>query len=72
MALVWGTAQPQRGHEPGPAHFPPRSCSTGYINHSLSVFRVQDFEPHTKAPKTLPGFDRGEIRECRYRQHPPP
>nr|XP_021153415.1 anoctamin-9 isoform X2 [Columba livia] len=44
-------------------------CSTGYINHSLSVFRVQDFEPHTEMPKTLPGFVRGEIRECRYRDY---
>ncbi|OPJ74219.1 anoctamin-9 [Patagioenas fasciata monilis] len=44
-------------------------CSTGYINHSLSVFRTQDFESHTEVPKTLPGFVGGEIRECRYRDY---
>ena len=45
--------------------FAPHSCSTGYINHSLSVFRTQDFEPYTKMPKTLPDFVRDEIQECR-------
>ncbi|XP_074951412.1 anoctamin-9 isoform X1 [Phalacrocorax aristotelis] len=46
-------------------------CSTGYINHSLSIFRVQDFEPDTKVPKTLPGFagDEITITECRYRDY---
>ncbi|XP_064309225.1 anoctamin-9 isoform X2 [Phalacrocorax carbo] len=46
-------------------------CSTGYINHSLSIFHVQDFEPDTKVPKTLPGFAGGEITitECRYRDY---
>ncbi|XP_075281836.1 anoctamin-9 [Opisthocomus hoazin] len=44
-------------------------CSTGYINHSLSVFRTQDFEPYTKMPKTLPDFVRDEIQECRYRDY---
>ncbi|NWW04061.1 ANO9 protein, partial [Oreocharis arfaki] len=29
-------------------------CSTGYINNSLSVFRIQDFEPHTKRPGLAP------------------
>ncbi|NXR09843.1 ANO9 protein, partial [Semnornis frantzii] len=28
-------------------------CSTGYINHSLSVFRIQDFEPQTRAEALL-------------------
>lgn len=40
----------------------PHSCSTGYINHSLSVFRIQDFEPHTKV---LPEFKGHPIEECR-------
>ncbi|KFU92500.1 Anoctamin-9, partial [Chaetura pelagica] len=40
-------------------------CTTGYINHSLSVFRVQDFEPYTK----VPDFARDEIQECRYRDY---
>ncbi|XP_071618488.1 anoctamin-9 isoform X2 [Heliangelus exortis] len=44
-------------------------CTTGYINHSLSIFRIQDFEPHTKVPKTLPDFVREEIKECRYRDY---
>ncbi|NXI36879.1 ANO9 protein, partial [Galbula dea] len=44
-------------------------CSTGYINHSLSIFRVQDFEPHTKVPKMLSGFPIAEIKECRYRDY---
>lgn len=40
----------------------PHSCSTGYINNSLSVFRIQDFEPHTKV---LPEFKGHPIEECR-------
>ncbi|NXH17292.1 ANO9 protein, partial [Bucco capensis] len=44
-------------------------CSIGYINHSLSVFHVQDFEPHTKVPETLPGFPEPKIKECRYRDY---
>ncbi|KAM6204219.1 anoctamin-9 [Sarcoramphus papa] len=44
-------------------------CSTGYINHSLSVFRIQDFEPYTKVPEMLPDFVRHEIKECRYRDY---
>ncbi|KAM9606713.1 LOW QUALITY PROTEIN: anoctamin-9 [Morphnus guianensis] len=44
-------------------------CSTGYINHSLSVFRIQDFEPYTKLPETLPDFLSNEIKECRYRDY---
>ncbi|XP_055579000.1 anoctamin-9 [Falco biarmicus] len=44
-------------------------CSTGYINHSLSVFRIQDFEPYTKVPEMLPDFVRDEIKECRYRDY---
>ncbi|NWW66106.1 ANO9 protein, partial [Ifrita kowaldi] len=39
-------------------------CSTGYINHSLSVFRIQDFEPHTKRPGLAPT----ELY-CRYRDY---
>ncbi|NXA58059.1 ANO9 protein, partial [Mohoua ochrocephala] len=31
-------------------------CSTGYIDNSLSVFRIQDFEPHTKAGMERPGL----------------
>ncbi|KFQ32006.1 Anoctamin-9, partial [Mesitornis unicolor] len=42
-------------------------CSTGYINHSLSVFRIQDFEPSTKVPKMLPDFVK--TKECRYRDY---
>lgn len=64
---------PQCSHAPGAAPstaaptradmvFPPCSCSTGYINHSLSVFRIQDFEPHTQVPKMPPDL---EIKECR-------
>ncbi|NXB39486.1 ANO9 protein, partial [Eulacestoma nigropectus] len=41
-------------------------CSTGYINNSLSVFRIQDFEPHTKV---LPEFKGHQIKECRYRDY---
>uniref|UniRef100_A0A8C3JBH8 Anoctamin n=1 Tax=Calidris pygmaea TaxID=425635 RepID=A0A8C3JBH8_9CHAR len=41
-------------------------CSTGYINHSLSIFRVQDFESHTRIPEMPPGH---EITECRYRDY---
>ncbi|XP_072721859.1 anoctamin-9 isoform X2 [Ciconia boyciana] len=44
-------------------------CLTGYINQSLSVFRIQDFEPHTKVPEMLPDFVRDEIKECRYRDY---
>ncbi|XP_057235914.1 anoctamin-9 [Malurus melanocephalus] len=44
-------------------------CSTGYINNSLSVFRIQDFEPHTKVPDMLPEFDGDQIKECRYRDY---
>ncbi|NXR01799.1 ANO9 protein, partial [Sagittarius serpentarius] len=44
-------------------------CSTGYINHSLSIFRIQDFEPYTKVPKMLPDFVRDEIKVCRYRDY---
>ncbi|NXK87361.1 ANO9 protein, partial [Formicarius rufipectus] len=35
-------------------------CSTGYINHSLSIFRIQNFEPNT-----LPDFNGDEIKEYR-------
>ncbi|NXE83707.1 ANO9 protein, partial [Cochlearius cochlearius] len=38
-------------------------CSTGYINHSLSVFRTQDFEPHTKPGLAPTGLC------CRYRDY---
>ncbi|KAM3670006.1 anoctamin-9 [Ammospiza maritima maritima] len=41
-------------------------CSTGYINNSLSVFHIQDFEPHTKV---LPVFKGEQIKECRYRDY---
>ncbi|NXO13697.1 ANO9 protein, partial [Oriolus oriolus] len=41
-------------------------CSTGYINNSLSVFHIQDFEPHTKV---LPEFKGHQIKECRYRDY---
>ncbi|NXI90623.1 ANO9 protein, partial [Psophia crepitans] len=44
-------------------------CSTGYINHSLSVFRIQDFESHTKVPEMRLEFARDEIKECRYRDY---
>ncbi|NWX35475.1 ANO9 protein, partial [Notiomystis cincta] len=37
-------------------------CSTGYINNSLSIFRVQDFEPHTKV---LLKFNGEQIKEYR-------
>ncbi|NXH80063.1 ANO9 protein, partial [Edolisoma coerulescens] len=43
-------------------------CSTGYINNSLSVFRIQDFEPHTKAGMDRPGLARTELC-CRYRDY---
>ncbi|NXX04323.1 ANO9 protein, partial [Larus smithsonianus] len=38
-------------------------CLTGYINHSLSVFRIQDFEPHTKPGLAPTGLC------CRYRDY---
>ncbi|KAM9266957.1 anoctamin-9 [Cariama cristata] len=44
-------------------------CSTGYINHSLSVFRIQDFESYTNVPEMLPDFVRDDIKECRYRDY---
>ncbi|XP_067396545.1 anoctamin-9 isoform X2 [Emydura macquarii macquarii] len=44
-------------------------CLTGYINNSLSVFRVQDFEWQMKLPEKLPDFIRSEITECRYRDY---
>ncbi|NXY21990.1 ANO9 protein, partial [Atrichornis clamosus] len=40
-------------------------CSIGYINNSLSTFRIQDFEPHTIVPDMLPDFDRDKIKEYR-------
>ncbi|NXU19117.1 ANO9 protein, partial [Pardalotus punctatus] len=40
-------------------------CSTGYINNSLSVFRIQDFEPHTNVPDMLQEFDGDQIKEYR-------
>ncbi|XP_039391605.1 anoctamin-9-like isoform X7 [Mauremys reevesii] len=45
------------------------NCLTGYINNSLSVFRVQDFEGQMKLPEKLPDFLRSEITECRYRDY---
>nr|XP_033784511.1 anoctamin-9 [Geotrypetes seraphini] len=41
-------------------------CLTGYINHSLSVFHIQDFERHTHA-STLPQFQ--NVVDCRYRDY---
>ncbi|XP_061306869.1 anoctamin-9 [Pezoporus flaviventris] len=43
-------------------------CSAGYINHSLSTFRVQDFEFHSKLPQ-LPAGSVTNITECRYRDY---
>ncbi|NXY56816.1 ANO9 protein, partial [Callaeas wilsoni] len=43
-------------------------CSTGYINNSLSVFRIQDFEPHTKAGMEWPELAPTELC-CRYRDY---
>ncbi|KYO41593.1 anoctamin-9 isoform X1 [Alligator mississippiensis] len=40
-------------------------CLTGYINHSLSVFRVRDFEWHMK----LQDLAEKQITECRYRDY---
>lgn len=40
----------------------PHSCSTGYINNSLSVFHIRDFEPHTKV---LPEFNGIQLKNCR-------
>ncbi|NXC84861.1 ANO9 protein, partial [Cercotrichas coryphoeus] len=37
-------------------------CSTGYINNSLSVFHIRDFEPHTKV---LPEFNGVQIKKYR-------
>ncbi|CAM4584109.1 unnamed protein product [Caretta caretta] len=45
------------------------NCLTGYINNSLSVFRVQDFEWQMKLPEKLPDFMKSEITECRYRDY---
>ncbi|NWW80418.1 ANO9 protein, partial [Climacteris rufus] len=42
-------------------------CSTGYINNSLSVFRIQDFEPHTNAGER-PGLAATGLC-CRYRDY---
>uniref|UniRef100_A0A8C5IU86 Anoctamin n=1 Tax=Junco hyemalis TaxID=40217 RepID=A0A8C5IU86_JUNHY len=43
-------------------------CSTGYINNSLSVFHIQDFEPHTKARMEGPGRALTGLC-CRYRDY---
>ncbi|NXE00580.1 ANO9 protein, partial [Chaetorhynchus papuensis] len=43
-------------------------CSTGYINNSLSVFRIQDFEAHTEAGMEWPGPAPTELC-CRYRDY---
>ncbi|XP_074854045.1 anoctamin-9 [Carettochelys insculpta] len=43
-------------------------CLTGYINNSLSVFRIQDFEWQTRLPEKQPDF-MSEITECRYRDY---
>uniref|UniRef100_A0A8D2QC54 Anoctamin n=1 Tax=Zonotrichia albicollis TaxID=44394 RepID=A0A8D2QC54_ZONAL len=43
-------------------------CSTGYINNSLSVFHIQDFEPHTKARMDGPGLALTGLC-CRYRDY---
>uniref|UniRef100_A0A674GJM0 Anoctamin n=1 Tax=Taeniopygia guttata TaxID=59729 RepID=A0A674GJM0_TAEGU len=43
-------------------------CSTGYINNSLSVFHIQDFEPHTKARMAWLGLAATELC-CRYRDY---
>ncbi|NWW24585.1 ANO9 protein, partial [Falcunculus frontatus] len=40
-------------------------CSTGYINNSLSVFRIQDFEPHTKVLLEFKGHQIKEYRDYR-------
>uniref|UniRef100_U3J3C2 Anoctamin n=1 Tax=Anas platyrhynchos platyrhynchos TaxID=8840 RepID=U3J3C2_ANAPP len=40
-------------------------CLTGYINHSLSVFRIQDFEHHTKGEPELALMGLC----CRYRDY---
>ncbi|NXP44359.1 ANO9 protein, partial [Heliornis fulica] len=44
-------------------------CSSGYINHSLSIFHIQDFDQYTKVPKRLPHFVTDEVKECRYRDY---
>ncbi|NXD14498.1 ANO9 protein, partial [Nothocercus nigrocapillus] len=40
-------------------------CLTGYINYSLSTFRIRDFEPHMRLPEQLPDFARQGITEYR-------
>lgn len=39
---------------------PPHSCLTGYINHSLSVFRTKDFQD----PVKMEGLE--HVTECRF------
>ncbi|NXD28155.1 ANO9 protein, partial [Spelaeornis formosus] len=40
-------------------------CSTGYINNSLSVFHIQDFEPHTKVTPEFNGIQIKKYRDYR-------
>ncbi|NXI29276.1 ANO9 protein, partial [Sterrhoptilus dennistouni] len=40
-------------------------CSTGYINNSLSVFHIRDFEPHTKVQPEFNGVQIKEYRDYR-------
>ncbi|XP_029438393.1 anoctamin-9 [Rhinatrema bivittatum] len=44
-------------------------CLTGYINHSLSVFHIQDFEQHTQPFNPTQIQD---IVDCRYRDYRKP
>nr|XP_006131711.1 anoctamin-9 isoform X1 [Pelodiscus sinensis] len=43
-------------------------CLTGYINNSLSVFHIKDFEWQMKLPEKLPDFMNG-ITKCRYQDY---
>ncbi|XP_062974809.1 anoctamin-9 [Elgaria multicarinata webbii] len=43
-------------------------CLTGYINHSLSVFDVQDFENHTDLVELQDSMG-NKITHCRYRDY---
>ena len=42
-----------------------RSCLTGYVNHSLSVFHTKDFQD----PAKVEGWE--NVTECRYGPPPP-
>ncbi|XP_032301054.1 anoctamin-9 [Coturnix japonica] len=44
-------------------------CSTGYINHSLSVFHIKHFEPDTNLATEILDLVKNGTTACRYRDY---